>query len=337
MQSAPLVSVIIVVWNSKAYLHTCLRKLATQSFQDFEIILVDNGSSDGALDDLEGRYPSLSLKVERLDTNHGFAVANNIGARLAQGQWLALLNADAFPEPDWLEHLLEAAEEHQKYSFFSSRQIQANSPELLDGAGDAYHISGLAWRQHYNQPIHHFGSDSYEVFGACATAALYSRNIFLKIGGFDEDYFSYFEDVDLSFRLRLAGEQCLYVPQAVVQHIGSASKGRVSDFVIYHGHRNLVWTYFKNMPGKLFWIYLPLHIIMNLYFMISFFLKGRGDAILKAKVDAVRNLPKVLRKRKTVQQNSKATISEIYRVMERGLFTPVRVSIERRCFGNKLK
>ena len=140
------------------------------------------------------------------------------GARLARGQWLALLNADAFPEPDWLERLLEAAETIPN-AFFASRQIQANSTELLDGEGDVYHISGLAWRRNYGLPVLE-KFDTEEIFSSCAAAALYPRQAFLDAGGFDEDYFSYHEDVDLGFRLRLKGLRCFYVPKAVVYHVG---------------------------------------------------------------------------------------------------------------------
>jgi GT2 family glycosyltransferase len=143
---APFVSVISVTWNSAAYLSRCLNALAVQTFKDFEVVLVDNGSTDGSLDEVESRWPGLTLRVERLDENRGFAAANNLGVRLARGEWLALLNSDAFPDQNWLEQLLLAAENNPEFTFFASRQIQANAPHLLDGAGDALHISGLAWR-----------------------------------------------------------------------------------------------------------------------------------------------------------------------------------------------
>jgi len=216
MQHLPLVSVIIVTWNSRKYLPTCLDKLSTQTFHDFEVNLVNNASEDNILDVLHKKYPSLDLHINKLSSNLGFAVANNIGARLTRGKWLALLNADAFPEPDWLAQLLHAAGENPNFNFFASRQIQAKSPELLDGAGDDYHISGLAWRNDYNLASEKYGRQQREVFSPCAAAALYSREEFLKVDGFDEDYFPYFEDVDLGFRLRLGGEKCLYVPEAVV-------------------------------------------------------------------------------------------------------------------------
>ncbi len=322
MQPAPFVSVIIVTWNSKPYLFNCLSALSKQTIQDFEVVLVDNGSTDNSLDNMKYQWRDHQLIVESLDANLGFAVANNIGARLARGKYLALLNADAFPEPDWLEGLLKAAQDNPQFTFFASRQIQANTPELLDGTGDAYHVSGLAWRQNHNHLANAYGAQSCEVFSACAAAALYSRDDFLKAGGFDEDYFSYFEDVDLSFRLRLAGGRCLYVPQAVVYHVGSASTGKESDFAFYHGYRNLVWTFFKDMPASLFWAYLPRHMLMNMYKSIVFLIRRKRSVILKSQVDAFRALPAILRKRKRVQQTRTVSSWEIQSVMTKEPFIP---------------
>jgi GT2 family glycosyltransferase len=329
MPTPPLVSVIIVSWNSADYLPHCLDCLSRQTFRDFEVILIDNGSLDGGTDKLELKYPQLALHIERLSSNLGFASANNLGAHIAHGKWLALLNADAFPEPDWLEKVLQAANKHPEFSFFSSRQVQANKPDLLDGSGDDYHVSGLAWRRFYNYQAQNHGFKEEEVFSTCGAAALYLRDDFLRVGGFDETYFSYFEDVDLSFRLRLIGKRCLYVPQAVVHHVGSASSGKISDFVIYHGHRNLVWTYFKNMPGALFWWYLPLHLVMNLFFTVSFILKGKGSAILRAKMDAFYRLPAIIRTRRQIQNSRKIPINEIWQVMNKELLAPYWASRQR--------
>jgi GT2 family glycosyltransferase len=325
----PNISVIIVSWNSAIYLPRCLSALVAQSYRDFEVLIVDNGSSDNAILNVEDSYPTLDLRVERLEKNTGFAVANNIGARLAQGKWLALLNADAFPEPDCLKQLLQAVDDNPEFTFFASRQIQANTPELLDGTGDAYHVSGLAWRENYNNLASKYGMQSGEVFSACAAAALYLRDDFMKVGGFDEDYFSYHEDVDLGFRLRLTGGRCLYVPQAVVHHVGSASTGKTSDFSYYYGHRNLVWTFFKDMPAVLFWIYLPVHLLMNIYLSASYLFKEKRSIILKSKVDAFRVLPAILRKRKYVQQLRSVSTREIHRVMIKELFAPYLTSQER--------
>lgn len=291
---------------------------------DFEVIIVDNGSTDDSLKRLDERRTVFPMRVEHLGSNLGFSAANNIGARFARGKWLALLNADAFPEPDWLEKLLRTAEENPQYSFFSSRQVQANKPELLDGAGDIYHISGLAWRRYYNFPINKFGHQPENVFSACGAAALYLREDFLQAGGFDEDYFSYFEDVDLGFRLRLAGKKCLYVPEAVVHHVGSASTGKRSDFSVYYGYRNMIWTFFKDMPSPLIWFFLPVHLATLLLFVGYLSMRGQGKVILRAIRDAVRGLPGVIKKRKVIQKNKKIKPSELLKVMSTGFLEPYR-------------
>jgi GT2 family glycosyltransferase len=326
----PSVSIVIVSWNSAKHLPICLANLQAQTFRDFEIIIVDNGSTDNSIELAESQSFDSVLQVIRLERNFGFAHSNNLGARIARGEWLVLLNADAYPEPDWLEKLLLAAQQNPGFNFFSSRQIQYDRPELLDGAGDMYHVSGLAWRRYYNHQESEYGKQEEEVFGACAAAALYKREDFLQVGGFDEDYFSYFEDVDLSFRLRLIGGRCLYVPQAIVRHVGSASSGKLSDFVIYHGHRNLEWTYFKNMPSSLLWLYLPLHILMDVYFLLSFLLKGKTSAIFTAKLNALRGIPAALAKRRSIQKSRSVSATEIHRTMVKGIFSPYRASRQRR-------
>jgi len=326
---APLVSIILVAWNSKLHLSHCLSLLADQTFQDFEIIVVDNGSTDGTVDGIIEQFPSLTITVEKCETNLGFAFANNIGARLASGTWLALLNADAYPEPDWLAYLLRAAEQNLAYAAFSSRQIQYNAPHLLDGVGDVYHISGLAWRNAYNLKADENGLEQKEIFSPCAAAALYSREEFLKIGGFDEDYFSYFEDVDLGFRLRLNGAKCLYVPDAVVHHVGSASTGKRSDFSVYYGYRNMIWTFFKNMPSPFLWLFLPLHLSAVLFFATYLTLRGQGGTIWRAIADAIRGLPKMLAKRKHIQRNASVKPRELLRVMSTGWLEPVYEFVKR--------
>ncbi len=328
MQSLPRISVIIVTWNSKGYLSVCLDHLLTQTFHDLEVILVDNGSEDDALEGLREKYPSLDLHIHRLSSNLGFAVANNIGARLARGKWLTLLNADAFPEPDWLEHLVAATEAYPN-AFFASRQIQANHPDFLDGEGDVYHVSGLAWRHNYGSPVYPL-NESQEVFSPCGAAAFYPRQEFLDAGGFDEDFFSYHEDVDLGFRLRLRGLTCMLVPHAVVHHVGSASTGKKSSFSVYYGHRNLVWNYFKNMPSALFWLYFPLHIAINLLFLIHFTIKGQGSAIWRAKMDALRGIPSMLKKRRIIQRERRVSTAEIHRVMSRNWLAPFLESVKRK-------
>jgi len=159
-----------------------------------------------------------------------------------------------------------------------------------------------------------------EVFAPCAAAALYRRSALIEAGGFDEDFFCYVEDVDLGFRLRLAGHRCLYVPQAAVLHVGSATTGKKSDFCVYHGHRNLVWAFLKNMPMPLFAACLPGHIMLNLTSLFWFAILGQAATILRSKRDAVFGLPKMWHKRQRIQRTRVATVSEIWRVLDKRLF-----------------
>ncbi len=272
----PKVSIIISTWNSGKVLPECLNCLAQQTAKDFEVIIVDNGSTDNSILGLHEKWSTLDFQIQSLEKNIGFAAANNLGAHLAVGEWLALLNSDAYPNPTWLECLLQVAVREAKFSFFASRQLQADDPQILDGAGDVYHISGLAWRRFAGLPAAKFGLEPGEVFSPCAAAGLYSRQAFLQVGGFDESFFSYHEDVDLGFRLRLQGYRCLYVPEAVVLHVGSATVGAQSDFALYHWQRNFIWSFFQNMPSALFWQALPAHLMANFIFLLYYSFRGRG-------------------------------------------------------------
>jgi GT2 family glycosyltransferase len=330
MMPIPFVSIVITPWNSGIYLTRCLEHLSAQSFQDFEIIVVDNGSTDGSLDGLEDKWPGLKFRIQYLVKNNGYTVANNFGARLACGRWLALLNADAFPAVDWLENLLQAAENHPEFSFFASRQIQANAPYLLDGCGDAYHVSGLAWRTYYNFPSDTYGLQPSEVFSACGAAALYDRVAFLQVMGFDEDFFSYYEDVDIGFRLRLRGNRCFYVPQASVDHIGSVSLGQRSDFAFYHVHRNFIWSFVQNMPSRLLWRYLPAHLMANLIYLVNYTLRGKSRVLWHAKLDALKGMQRALQKRKVIQNSVVVSEHDLVNLMERNWLDPYLIGYRAR-------
>jgi len=309
----PLVSIIIINWNGGAVLERCLASVFLQTVQSIEVILVDNASTDHSMDQMEARWPQVN--IIRMEKNMGFAAANNIAAGVARGKWLALLNSDAFPEPNWLESLLAASEEYPGPFFFASCQIQANDPEKLDGTGDQYNIGGIAWRRQHNQPVDGAINVVDEVFSACGASAFYPRKAFLDAGGFDDSFFSYLEDIDLGFRLRLLGYRCLYVPQARVFHVGSASLGRESEFAIYHSLRNMVWVFYKNMPARYFWKYLPVHVFMSFAYSLYYALCCCPWISLRAMKDALLGLPSVLRTRKKIQSTLIADPEEVIRMI----------------------
>ena len=314
------VSVIIVNRNTGSYLKRCVLSLNEQIAPPFEVIVVDNASTDGSAGGLEECGPN--LKVIKLDRNIGFAAANNHAARLVSKEcnWLALLNPDAFAAQDWLERLIAAANAYPEYAFFGSRLIQYDHSDILDGEGDMMHISGWAWRKNRGMTATRNAMKPTEIFSPCAAAALYRRDVWEAAGGFDENYFCYFEDVDLGFRLRLAGHRCLIIPNAAAYHVGSvATGGRHSDFAIYHGHRNLVWTYIKNMPGTLLGPLLPLHVLLNFATVVWFILRGKGRVILRAKYDALCGIPSMWKKRRDIQKKRQVSAGEIWRVLNKSM------------------
>jgi GT2 family glycosyltransferase len=231
--------------------------------------------------------------------------------------FVALVNPDAFPEPAWLERLLAAAAADPNAAFFASRLVAADDSGTLDGTGDEYHVSGLAWRRDQGAPVS-VERPRGEIFSARAAAALYRRAAFESAGGFDESFFCYYEDSDLAFRLRLAGQRGLFVPDAVARHVGSATAGAWSSFTVYHSARNQIWAYVKNMPGPLFWLYLPQHLVLGALVTLAYVGAGEGRAALRGRRDALRDLPRVLAERRRIQRQRVATCREVRRAMSRG-------------------
>jgi GT2 family glycosyltransferase len=316
MRDNERVGVVIVNWNAGEHLATALESLERQTVAPHRVIVVDNASDDGSVDGFETRFPN--VEIIRSDENLGFAAGNNLGVRMCDDcDLVALVNPDAFPEPAWLERLLAAAASHPDYGFFASRLVAADDSKTLDGTGDEYHVSGLAWRRDQGAPTS-VERPQGEIFSARAAAALYRREALLAVGGFDESFFCYYEDTDLAFRLRLAGWRGLFVPDAVARHVGSATAGAWSAFTTYHSARNQIWVYVKNMPGPLFWLYLPQHLVLGALVTVAYAFAGEGGAAFRGRRDALRGLPRVLAERRRIQRQRVATCGELRRVMARG-------------------
>lgn len=318
------VTVIIVTWNAAEVIGRCLDALQQQTVKAREIIVIDNASSDATAERVS-RY--CDVRWMPLQQNLGFARANNIGIAHCQTAWVALLNPDAFAHSDWLEILMAAADQNPQAAAFGSLQLQDAAVNLVDGAGDAVHVSGLIWRRGHGCPLQSelAGHAHYGVFAVCAAAALYRRDALLQVEGMDEDFFCYAEDVDLGFRLRLAGYAALQIPAAQVVHLGSAlTGGRRSSFSVYYGQRNLLWVYVKNMPGWLFWLFLPLHAVMQVAQIGRFCASGHCKTVLRAKIDALGQLPRMWQKRRLIQSARTTRIAQIWRALDKQL-------IPRRC------
>jgi len=322
---SPPISVVIVNWNGGRFLLRVLEALQGQSRAPARVVVVDNGSSDGS-DALVARsFPGVRLR--RVGENVGFAAANNLALREeVETPWAALLNPDAVPERDWIERLWQGVRAHPGCSAYGCRMRRYDDPRRLDGTGDCYHPCGWGWRRDYGVTETDAHLQPGEIFAPCAAAALYRREDVLAIEGFDEDFFCYFEDVDLGFRLRLAGKRCFYLPAAIVRHVGSATTGRRSDFAVYHGCRNLIWCWWKNMPAPALWRHLPTHLLFNLLQLSTALRRGQGGVVLRAQRDALGGLLRMLRRRRRVVRRPDETATA---AMTAGWRAPYRARRER--------
>ena len=304
---------MIVVYESGPTLAECLTAVRAQTFRDYELILVDNASSDRVAQAAARADPAILL-LENSE-NLGFAAAVNQAARQAAGEWLVLLNPDAYPQSDWLEQLIAAARANPTVRSFTSRQLMAADPGKLDGLGDVMSIAGYPFRGGYTQsnpgPL-----PAGWVFSACGGAMMINHALFLRLGGFDERLFCYCEDVDLGYRLRLIGEPTLLVPDAVVRHVGSASTGgRRSAFAAFHGTRNRLWVFVKDTPPLLFWLTLPLHIVATLTLFARHAMRGEIAAPARGLLAGIRNIGVALEARREAQATRQVGSWQIARAM----------------------
>ncbi|MBB4313572.1 glycosyltransferase family 2 protein [Roseospira marina] len=306
MIAQPWVRVVIVTMNEGPLLAQCLESLRAQTDPAWEAVVVGNGSDPAVLDAALPDDPR--VRVVRLPANIGYSAANNVGADHTvethpPPPFVATLNPDAFPAPDWLAALRAAAGRHPDAAAFASLQRDAADPTLCDGLGDEAAPVGLVWRGGIWQPVP--PADALvegECFAACAAAALYRRAAWDAVGGFDGGFFCYLDDTDLSYRLRLRGGPVVFVPSAQVLHVGSATNGQDSDFIRYHTSRNRLWFFVKNTPGPLVWLLAPGLLAVIGLLLLRAARCGRLAIDLKGLRDGLRGLPGAWRQRRVIQR-----------------------------------
>ncbi len=307
-------SVIIVNYNGGDYLKGAIDSLSQQTVRDFEVFVVDNASRDGSMDFLFETAPHFPIELMPQTENLGFAAANNLAAQKARGDWLVLLNPDAVAAPDWLNRLAAAAHRYPGVKSFASAQYDLHNPELLDGAGDAYLGIGFAWRGGFGHPAENLPAEG-ECFSPCGAGAMIDRKRFLQLGGFDERFFCYCEDVDLGYRMRLAGERCVFVPDAIIHHAGSAITGRASAFAVTHGTRNRLWTYIKNTPLRLLIVTAPFHIALTCFFLIRGLMTGRHATTWEGLWQGITGMGPFLSERRQLRTERQVHLWDLIRAM----------------------
>ena len=309
-----MIRVVVLNWNGRRWLEGCLGALRQQTGCRFEVVVVDNASTDGSADFVRERFPE--CEVRALDANVGFAAGNNAGASGATGPYLVFLNNDTEVEAGWLAALVGAAEGDASVGLVSSHVVFMDHPDIVDSAGDGYLRCGGAFKHRHGQRADR-QSGNRDGFGACGAAFLIRRELFETLGGFDEDLFMVYEDVDLSYRARLRGARCVVASAALVRHAGSASLGRVSEQAVYYGQRNLEWTWIKNSPRAILWRSLPAHLLYDVAGLVGYARAGQLRAWLRGKLAACAGLPDVLRKRRDVQRAVTVDPEALWRLMDR--------------------
>ena len=285
------VSIIIPNFNGKQYLKDCLNSIKKQNFSLYEVIIIDNGSTDESVEYIKDNYDEFTLIQNR--ENLGFATAVNQGIKASNAEYVFLLNNDTELEVECVSNLLNCIDNDETIFSVSSKMIQNQDRNLIDDAGDEYTILGFTQKVGNNKSSELYRSKR-EIFSACAGAAIYRRGIFDIIGYFDENFFAYMDDVDISYRARIYGFKCVYCPDALVYHHVSATSGsKYNAFKIRLAARNNVYVPYKNMPWP--------QLILNLLFLLLGFLikylvfvkKGYGKDYIAGLKEGLSSLDKI--------------------------------------------
>lgn len=311
----PEVSVIIPNWNGKKLLPPCLAGVFGQTFSDFEIIVVDNGSTDGSVNFVKKNYPKVQLI--KLPKNLGFASAVNRGIAECKSKYLALLNNDARPDKNWLSNLYGEIVSRPEVFAVVPKVINSENKKIIDNAGDKINIIGQAEPRGKGDDASKYDRAGY-IFGASGAASLFKREVFDRLGKFDEDFFFYFEDVDFSLRAQLAGYKCWYQPKALVYHLGQITAAKLGDFIEYQRFRNTIFLVVKNFPVRLFfkrnrWWKIPIVWLHTFYFFARI---GLGKMAFKVFLDVIIYFPKLIIKRLKIMKLRKVDINYFDSLME---------------------
>lgn len=307
----PEVSVIIPNWNGKSLIKNCLDSLKKQSYKNFEILVIDNGSTDGSVEFIKKSYPDVNL-IE-LKENTGFAPAVNLGIKICTGLYMVLINNDTIVDKDCLRFLVKSAKKDKDIGMVAAKILQMDNPKLIDSAGDYIDAVGHANNIGYGEKDGKNFDKGQNVFLVSGGGCLIKREVFEKVGFFDPDYFAYMEDVDFSFRAQFKGFKGWLQPKAVIYHKHKATSKKFPAFTEYLQYRNMTMTILKNFPRSLFlkdlnWLKILLVNINTMRFLAS---KGYFIQALKAQWFVLTNLLNLLKKRREIQSGIKVPISYI--------------------------
>jgi len=270
-----------------------------QSYPNMEIIVIDNDSTIETEEFLNNRHPEVRSIL--IPVNLGFAGGSNIGIKASKGDYILILNPDTIPKPDFVESLVQCMESGQIIGMCMGKMLYPDG--RLNSAGICISLSGAAWDRGMGEPDTGQYNEPGEILGPCGGAALYNRKMLEEVGGFDNDFFLFMEDVDIGVRGRLAGWKCYYCPQAIVSHHHGMSIKQHSDDAVYYGNRNVIWYPVKNFPLLILLFSLPWIIGRTICVIVYYTAKGQCTVILKSKIDGILGIPLMIRKRKYVNRS----------------------------------
>ncbi|MFQ5540402.1 MAG: glycosyltransferase family 2 protein [Candidatus Binatia bacterium] len=318
-------TVVIPNWNGKDLLRPCLMSLFGQEFEDFETIVVDNGSTDGSVPFLKEHFPQ--VKVIRFHENKGFSAAVNAGILASETPYIALLNNDTEVHPFWLKELVVALETDRNAGSAMSKILFFSDPDSVNSAGDEFSWFGVAYQRRLKPGDSPLFNELRYVFSACAAAALYRKELFESVGLFDETFFAYQEDVDLGFRAQLAGYRCAFVPKAIVYHKYQMTSSRVSNLRVYLNERNKYFVLIKNLPIRLLILCFPLITLHEGLCFMKAIIRGYLGTYLRALRDVVIHLSGVVQIRRGIQAHR--TVSDAYLLGVMSFREPFRIFLYR--------
>jgi GT2 family glycosyltransferase len=304
------ISVVIPNWNGLEELPACIDSLLAQT-QEHRIIVVENGSVDGSLEFIQTNYPQVELIIHK--KNKGFAGGVNAGIRksILDDDYVALFNNDAVADKDWLKNLVDDLQVNDDAGIATCKFMSIDR-EHLDSTGDMYTTWGLPYPRGRGETATDKYDDRVQVFGASGGASLYRISMLKQIGLFDEDFFAYYEDVDISFRAQLAGWKVRYVPEAIAYHKIGATSSKISGFTTYQTIKNLPWILWKNAPFTVLVRVLPRFTVAYTSFMLSAAWRGQEWPVIKGFTVMYCLLPKKLLQRLIIQHKRKVTSSYIW-------------------------
>lgn len=296
-----LVSVVIVNWNGRSFLERCMPSLF-ESLKHVgggtEVIVVDNGSTDGSVEFFEQNYPTVHLI--RNIRNCGFSVANNQAFAAARGKYVATLNNDTEVDPNWLQRTITVLEGDRTVGSCATQMRFLHFPDVINSAGISVDVAGVPCDRLEGCSASVSETRPTEVFGPSAGAAVYRKEMLDGLGGFNENFFAYYEDVDIAWRAKRAGWHCIYVPDSIVYHSYSGTSRQGSSFKAFLLSRNRLWLLLRNASAHQLLRYLPRIVAYDLGVIVVTFIRQRSLAPLLGKVGALGKLPTVIKERSSL-------------------------------------